>query len=188
MNEAIEARYNRPRAAKGHRTEIFGPAIVRVCEQESMQELRDQSHSPTAGRSLPARSSPAANRAATAFPQRQLNHQDLAVRLHRIRRLSRVMDTAVRIPGTKLRFGLDSIIGLVPGIGDAATAGISAWIVREAYASGVPSRVLMRMLGNIAIDFAGGSIPLAGDVFDVYWKANHRNVELLEDLLRNSQR
>lgn len=96
------------------------------------------------------------------------------------------MDNAVRIPGTKIRFGLDSIIGLIPGLGDAATAGISVWIVREAYVSGVPNRVLAKMLGNIAIDFVGGSIPLAGDVFDVYWKANQRNVKLLEELLRSS--
>lgn len=153
-----------------------------------MQKLMDQIGAPDPGRSVLAGGRSVENRAAASRMERRLSPQELAARLDRIRRLSRLMDTAVRVPGTRIRFGLDSVIGLVPGFGDAATAGISAWIVREAYASGVPRRVLAKMLGNIAVDFVGGAIPLAGDLFDVYWKANQRNVELLEELLRNAQR
>lgn len=153
-----------------------------------MQDLKDQTRPPYLGRSAVAGSPSVENRAERTHLKRRLNHQQLAARLARIRRLSRLMDSAVRIPGTRIRFGLDGVIGLIPGFGDAAAAGISAWIVREAYASGVPNGVLAKMLGNIAIDFVGGTVPLVGDVFDIYWKANLRNVQLLEEMLRSPDR
>lgn len=153
-----------------------------------MQNLKDQTRAPFLGRPVVASSPAAENRAARTPLARRLNRHQLAASLPRIRRLSRLMDSAARIPGTRIRFGLDGLIGLIPGLGDAAAAGVSAWIVREAYASGVPNRVLAKMLGNIAIDFVGGTVPLVGDVFDVYWKANLRNVRLLEEVLRSSER
>lgn len=110
-------------------------------------------------------------------------------RIERLERLTRLLDTAVAIPGTNFRFGADGVIGLVPGIGDALTTAMSAWIVYEAHQIGVPKHVLMRMIGNVAADSVVGAVPLLGDVFDVLWKANRRNMRLLrEHLDREDQR
>ncbi len=89
------------------------------------------------------------------------------------------MDSVFRVPGLGIRFGLDSIIGLVPGLGDTVTSFVSLYILNVASRLGVPRVTLIRMAANIAIDFAVGSVPLLGDVFDVYWKANQKNVELV---------
>lgn len=102
-------------------------------------------------------------------------------RLRRIHAIARLMDTAVRIPGTGIRFGADSVIGLIPGIGDAGGALIGLIIVNEARRLGVPNHKLIKMLGNVGIDAFGGSVPLIGDLFDVYFKANWRNLELVLD-------
>jgi hypothetical protein len=80
--------------------------------------------------------------------------------IERVRRLARYLDDWVRIPGTRWRIGLDSMIGLVPGLGDAVTVGASAYILRKAYLWGTPSRIMARMIGNIAIDLLKGTIPL----------------------------
>jgi len=100
--------------------------------------------------------------------------------LRRARALARILDTALGIPGTKIRIGLDPILGLVPGAGDVAGAMLSAYIVLIAANKGAPRPVIWRMLGNIAVDTALGSVPVLGDVFDVAFKSNIRNVELLE--------
>ena len=107
---------------------------------------------------------------------------DAAERLRRLRRLSgiaRLMDTAVRIPGTGIRFGADSVMGLVPVIGDASGALIGLYIVNEARRMGLPSEKLAQMVGNIAVDSLVGSVPLFGDVFDVYFKSHRRNVDII---------
>jgi len=93
--------------------------------------------------------------------------------------LARWMDNVFEIPGTGIRFGLDAIIGLVPAIGDAITSLISMYILKVAARRGVPRVVLLRMSFNLAIDYIVGSLPVVGDVFDVYWKSNIKNVELL---------
>lgn len=98
----------------------------------------------------------------------------------RIRALARLMDSAVRVPGTNVRLGLDAVLGLVPGAGDLATAGASIYIVTVAARLGVPRTVLVRMLVNVGADVAIGSIPLLGDLFDVAWRANTRNAALLD--------
>jgi hypothetical protein len=100
--------------------------------------------------------------------------------LDRARALARVLDTAVGIPGTPFRLGLDAIVGLIPGAGDMIGALLSGYIVLAAARSGATTPVLLRMIGNIAIDTAFGSIPVLGDLFDVAFKANARNVALLE--------
>lgn len=101
--------------------------------------------------------------------------------IDRLDRISQLMDTALAIPGTNIRFGADAIIGLVPGIGDGVTTAIAAWIVYEAHRLGVPRRVLIRMIGNVAIDGIVGSVPVVGDFFDVAFRANRRNVRILRE-------
>jgi hypothetical protein len=91
-----------------------------------------------------------------------------------------MLDSAVRIPGTGIRFGLDSVIGLIPGIGDLGGAALSGYIVLAAARQGVPISVLTRMLLNLGLDTLVGTVPLLGDVFDVGYKANLRNAALLE--------
>jgi hypothetical protein len=97
----------------------------------------------------------------------------------RARELARVLDSAITIPGTGIRLGLDAIIGLLPGGGDAIGAALSSIIVMTALKQGVPKPVVWRMVGNVVIDTLIGSVPLLGDLFDVAWKANSKNAELL---------
>jgi hypothetical protein len=111
-----------------------------------------------------------------------------AERIARIDALATLLDTAFLIPGTNIRFGLDALIGLVPGVGDAITTLMSLYIVREARALGVPRVLIARMLANVAIDGVVGAIPLVGDVFDVAWRANRRNIALLQKHLASEPR
>ena len=90
------------------------------------------------------------------------------------------MDAGIAIPGTSVRFGLDPVLGLVPGLGDAAGAFLAAWILVEAIRLGAPRATLAHIASNIAIDALVGAVPVLGDIFDVVWKANLKNVELLE--------
>lgn len=108
--------------------------------------------------------------------------------LARLDFLATLLDSAFVIPGTNVRFGLDGVIGLFPGIGDAITTAMSAWIVYEAKQLGVPKHILARMIGNVAIDGLVGAVPLAGDVFDVLFRANRRNMKLLRDYLEKKGR
>jgi hypothetical protein len=101
-------------------------------------------------------------------------------RINRLRRISRLLDNAIGIPGTKFRFGLDPILGLLPGGGDTVTGGLSAYIVVEAARMGLPREVLWQMVVNIILDSLAGTIPIVGDLFDLGWKANVRNIALLE--------
>ena len=96
-----------------------------------------------------------------------------------IRRTARVMDTAVRIPVLGVRIGLDAVLGLIPGLGDAAGLAVSAGYLVAAARAGAPRIILLRMLANIAIDFVAGFVPVVGDLFDIAWKANDRNATLV---------
>ena len=102
-------------------------------------------------------------------------------RLKRISRLARLMDTAIAIPGTGIRFGADSVIGIVPGIGDAAGGLIGLYMVNEARKLGLPRHKLMKMIGNIGVDSLVGAVPLFGDIFDVYFKSHRRNAKMILD-------
>jgi hypothetical protein len=104
-------------------------------------------------------------------------------RIARIDALANLLDTAVLIPGTNIRFGLDAVIGLIPGIGDAITTVLSLYIVNEARALGAPPLLVARMVANVALDGIVGAVPLVGDAFDVAWRANRRNMKLLRDHL-----
>ena len=101
-------------------------------------------------------------------------------RVERLQRLARLWDSAIRIPGTQVRVGLDPLVGLIPGLGDAAGALVSAYIVLEAARFDLPASTLLRMLANVAIDALLGTVPVVGDIFDVAWRANLRNVALIE--------
>jgi hypothetical protein len=103
--------------------------------------------------------------------------------LERLRTITRLLDNAVRVPGTDIRFGLDALIGLVPGIGDAIGAIFSSFIVFHAARLGVSKSTLLRMMANVGLDTIVGEVPLLGDLFDFGWKANSRNLALLEQHL-----
>lgn len=91
-----------------------------------------------------------------------------------------MLDEAIRIPGTNIRIGLDALLGLLPGGGDVAGGLFSGLIILQAARVGAPTAVLGRMLANVAIDVVVGTIPLLGDLFDVAWRSNSRNVRLLD--------
>jgi hypothetical protein len=96
-----------------------------------------------------------------------------------LERLSWLMDDLIRVPGLGWRFGLDAIVGLIPGFGDTATSLVSFYILVAAVRYRVPKVTLLRMGMNIGIDYLVGSLPLVGDLFDAWWKSNQMNVELL---------
>jgi hypothetical protein len=98
-----------------------------------------------------------------------------------LERLSWLLDDLVRVPGLNWRFGLDALVGLVPGVGDTATALASFYILVSAVRYGVPKVTLLRMGLNIGIDYVVGAFPFVGDLFDVWWKSNQRNVALLSE-------
>jgi len=104
--------------------------------------------------------------------------------LERLRTVSRLLDSAFVIPGTRYRFGFDALIGLVPGLGDGASAIFSGYIILQASRLGAPKSVVTRMIGNVALDTLIGWVPVLGDLFDVAWKSNLRNIALLETHLQ----
>lgn len=100
-------------------------------------------------------------------------------RLRRLDKLSRLLDNAFAIPGTRFRIGLDGILGLIPGIGDATGAALSIYLIVQAARLGLPVSTLLRMVGNVALETVVGAVPIVGDIFDIVWKANIRNMALL---------
>jgi hypothetical protein len=100
-----------------------------------------------------------------------------------LRALVRLMDDAIQIPGTNFRVGLDALIGVIPGFGDIAGGIMSSVVILAADRAGAPRSVIARMVGNAGIDMLFGAVPLLGDLFDAGWKANRRNLNLLERYL-----
>ena len=100
--------------------------------------------------------------------------------LRKVRKIAKILDSAIGIPGTKFRIGLDPILGLIPGGGDLITAGISGYTIYLAARCGVERPAIYKMVKNIAIETVIGFVPIAGDIFDAYFKANIRNLEILE--------
>jgi Domain of unknown function (DUF4112) len=109
-------------------------------------------------------------------------------RLARFEMLAKLLDVAFILPGTKIRYGVDGIIRLVPVVGDLLATAFALWLVREARALGAPWHVTARMLGNVAVDGVVGLVPLAGDAFDVLFRANMRNVRILRRWLDKQPR
>jgi Domain of unknown function (DUF4112) len=103
--------------------------------------------------------------------------------LNRIRKFSRLMDSAIAIPGTKFRIGLDPIIGLVPGAGDIVDTAFSAYLIYLATRFNIPRTTLGKMIYNISLEAVIGSVPLVGDIFDAFYTSNMRNLALLEEHL-----
>lgn len=101
-------------------------------------------------------------------------------KLDRARTVARLLDRSFRIPGTSLRFGLDPILGLVPGAGDVVAALGSGYILYIAWLNGAPGSMIARMMMNVLVDTLVGAVPVVGDIFDAGWQANARNVALLE--------
>lgn len=112
---------------------------------------------------------------------------DIERRLRRVRRVASMLDDQFKIPGTRIRWGIDSLVGLLPGAGDLATAAAGLWLIGEAVRMQAPKRLIARMLWNLLIDSTLGSIPILGDVFDLFWKSNRRNVDLLENHLATKE-
>jgi hypothetical protein len=99
--------------------------------------------------------------------------------LRRAKIVASVLDDAIRVPGTDIRFGIDPLVGLVPGLGDLLGGAASVYIILEAARAGAPASVITRMALNVGIDTLVGGLPLVGDLFDFAWKSNARNVKLL---------
>ena len=101
----------------------------------------------------------------------------------RLKRLSERLDETFKIPGTDYKIGIESIIGAIPLVGDLIGGIISTYIMYSGIKMGASPRIIAQMAANIAIDFAIGSIPIVGDLFDFVWKANKKNVELIEETI-----
>ncbi|MBE9186110.1 DUF4112 domain-containing protein [Microcoleus sp. LEGE 07076] len=107
-------------------------------------------------------------------------NQSQAASLRRLRRISHLLDNAIPIPGTKYRIGLDPILGLIPGGGDLVGSIFAGYVVFKSAQMGVPQETLVKMAANIVLDTVAGTVPVAGDLLDVAWKANVKNLELLD--------
>ena len=113
-----------------------------------------------------------------------MTDEQLAEIEERTDRIARIMDDAVRVPGTNFRFGWDGILGFIPGIGDTVTLASQLYIVSQATRVGIRKRIFAKMLLIALVDFLIGAIPGVGDLFDIFWKSNRRNAKLLKSEIR----
>ena len=104
----------------------------------------------------------------------------LEEKLVRLRQLSKNLDESFTIPGTSIKFGMDAILGLVPGGGDLVSGIFSLYMLRAAMKMKLPKRAIISILANIILDTTIGIIPVAGDIFDIFWKSNKRNMNIIE--------
>ncbi|MBX9909130.1 MAG: DUF4112 domain-containing protein [Beijerinckiaceae bacterium] len=119
---------------------------------------------------------------------RRFTGGDIAATRARLAALARLLDTAFRIPGTNIRMGADAALNLIPGAGTLFAKGLSGYLIWEAHRLGVPKATLVRMLGNLGLDFAISLVPLAGWVGDIFFRANKRNMALLDQHLAGLER
>jgi hypothetical protein len=108
--------------------------------------------------------------------------------LARISALAHLLDSAIMIPGTRRTIGLDAVLGLVPAVGDAISAALASYIIWEARQLGIPRWKIARMIGNTALDATVGAVPLLGDLFDLAYKSNKRNLRIVLDHLEKTGR
>ena len=108
-------------------------------------------------------------------------------KLVRLRQLSENLDESFTIPGTNIKFGMDALLGLVPGGGDLVSGIFSLYMLRAAVKMKLPKRAIFSMLVNILLDTTIGIIPVAGDIFDIFWKSNKRNLKIIEKHLANKR-
>lgn len=104
----------------------------------------------------------------------------LEEKLIRLRQLSKNLDESFTIPGTKIKFGIDALLGLVPGGGDLVSSVFSLYILRAAIKMKLPKSAVLAMISNILLDTTIGIIPIIGDIFDIFWKSNKRNLKIIE--------
>ncbi len=104
--------------------------------------------------------------------------------LHRVERVAALLDDLIRIPGTNIKVGLDSLIGLIPGVGDVMGLGLGSWFIYEAHRLGAPAALKWRMARNVGIDAVSGLVPVLGDIVDVAYRSNRRNLDLLRGHFR----
>ena len=116
-----------------------------------------------------------------AYAARPYDAQSRRAALDRLDMLATMFDTAFILPGTNVRFGVESLLRLVPGIGDAAASALSCYLLYEAHRLGVPKFLFARMVMNVLLEGTVGAVPIAGDAFDVYFRANRRNIALLRE-------
>jgi hypothetical protein len=173
-------------AAKIRKRQLRQKQRLRAAERTSLDDLRHP-HIAIAERTMSQATwtdiQPALHEYVTR--ERILDPAERAQALKRIEMLARLLDDAFQLPGTRIRIGWDGLLGLIPGVGDTATTLLSGYIIWEAKRLGISKWTLTRMLGNLGIDFLVGAVPLLGDAFDLAWKANRRNIELLHRTLRN---
>ncbi|WP_158045915.1 DUF4112 domain-containing protein [Skermanella pratensis] len=112
---------------------------------------------------------------------------DRDAQIAHLERLADLLDSRWRIPGTRIPIGLDGIASIIPVVGDSATGVVAAYLVFQAARLGVPRSTLLRMLGNVGVDWAVGSIPVVGTLFDIGFKANRRNMRLLREHLERDR-
>jgi hypothetical protein len=165
-DEIYSPKPSRNRSGASARAEAFGPVI-----DQDGREIHPGAFGPQGGgfRFDFAHSS--------ANPFANLTREQ---RLARLDALAKLLDIAFIVPGTKIRYGIDGIINLIPVVGDIITTAISLWLVREARALGAPWHITARMLANVAVQGVAGIVPVAGDAFDVMFRANVRNVRMLQ--------
>lgn len=120
------------------------------------------------------------DRTSASASARPLTHDEEERLMNAVRAVARLLDDSWTIPGTNVRLGLDALVGLIPGIGDAISAAMSFWIITQAKKLGASRWLLARMSWNTIVDMGVGAVPLVGDAFDVAWKANRKNLALLE--------
>jgi hypothetical protein len=113
-----------------------------------------------------------------SFPGSSSAHDRAAAR-GRLAWLALLLDSAVRVPGTNVRVGADALLGFVPGVGNVVTTALPAYLVHEAWRLGVPRGALLRMVANVALDSAVSAVPVLGNLADVFWRANRRNMAVL---------
>ena len=125
-------------------------------------------------------SSPSRSGPATGFAGRYVADDETTRRMRRLDNLEKWLDRQFYVPGIRMPVGVDGIVGLLPVVGDTATAALSAYIVWEAHKAGAPNHLKARMIAHAGLDYLIGLVPLAGDIGDVFYRANTRNVRLLK--------